>query len=111
MAKHVIEFEQRCGACKGRGRIYVRHETDLGDFGGMDFGSWLAGKPFSARPECRESQCPAWWYQCRVGNKAPRWPECVGAGGTFARCEHFSTHAKCWARWDAEFADVAEATA
>ena len=101
--EHVVRVDPGVGIDRGR-----NGERQFSDFGGMDYESWFAGNPFPAKSEMRRFTCPAWWYQSADYKKKPNWDEC---GGVFPGCKYFEAKGTCWARWDAEFADVAEATA
>lgn len=83
------------------------NEFQLPDFGGMPYGEWAKDKPFVVGMENRKFTCPAWWYQSVDYKKKPEWKECQCSGSSFSSCSSFPTKAKCWERWDKEFAKKA----
>lgn len=93
--EHVVEVNP--GICIGK----AEGKYSLGDFGGMTYNEWRAGKDFCAGSENRLFTCPSWWYQSADYDKKPDWCEC-NFGGSFANCERFCQKAKCWERFDIE---------
>ena len=91
-------FEVNPGICIGTGSGH-----SFGDFGGMSYKDWKAGKPFLDGTENRKYTCPYWWYQSADYKKKPQWSECMDAlGRSFSHCPHFGTKNKCWGRFDSE---------
>jgi hypothetical protein len=91
-------YQTNPGICIGSGGQY-----ELSDFGGIPYEDWLDGGSFGAGTENRQFTCPSWWYQSADYKRMPKWGECdESLGRTFSRCPHFSTKAKCWARFDSK---------
>lgn len=91
-------YEVNPGICIGVGK---ERQYQLPDFGGMPYGEWVEGKPFTVGMENRAFTCPAWWYQSADYKKKPEWKECEF--GSFSSCSSFTQKSKCWERWDKEF--------